>query len=356
MTYLINLLSVLVYYVIIDKIGGKQSNKIFFVVVTIHAILFRALANPYNYVDTGTYALAFDHISSYSFREAISLTNDYAGWGVGYVFTNWLIGQFTQDAQVLFAVMAILGLTPVFFFMYKTSKSFLFSVVIYLLYPMFFVMGFGVIRQHVAVGFILLALYNIENFKYSILWALLALSFHTSACVFFPFYVWKYINRDTRHIGKSILLIVAVAVVLRSALGEILMHFSRYQHLAGKETDAHNIVPVVFIGSLLLLLLYSGKYKSITSIGERNLWSYMLYGFSMSLAGIGENGMGRMTLYFMYVFPVAITLLGKYRIEKPLYAAYKYVMLGLVIYLLLGSYSHQPYAYSFYWERVTRTW
>ena len=356
MIYLINFLFVLIYYPITKWIGGQRGNKLFFMAVTIHAILFRALANPYNYVDTEVYAFAFDKIASFTFKESINLNNVYADWGIGYVFLNWLIGQFTHNPQNMFAIMAVISLLPVFYFYYKTSESILFTIVVYLLYPLFFYMAFGVIRQHVAIGFILLALYNIENFKYSIFWALLALSFHISACIFFPFYIWRYINRDSKNIGKSVLLIMLVFILVRMVLGSILMSLDRYKFLYGVQTEERNIVPVVFIGSLLLLLYYSKGYKRTTNSIDKNIWNFLLYGFSLSLVGIGTYGMGRMTLYFMYVFPVAITLLGKYRIEKTLYVAYKCVMLSLVIYLMMGTYNSQPYAYSFYWETTTRTW
>lgn len=356
MTYLINFLSVLLYYLVIKYVCKRHANKIFFIVVTMHAIIFRALANPFNYVDTDNYAMAFDYIASMPFKEAASPLNVYADWGLGYVLFNWLIGQISNNVQTLFAALSVVGLFPVFYFYYKTSNSLLFTVVIYLLYPMFYYMGFGVIRQHVAVGFVLLALYNADNLKHSVLWALLALSFHTSACIFFPYYAWRYINKGNKSLWKSVILIVLVVVVLRTALGGILMSLERYRSLASAQTEASNIVPVVFLGSLLLLFYILNGYKQLRCGTDKNIWDFMLYGFALALVGIGIYGMGRMTLYIMYVYPVAITLLSKYSRERVLISNYKYVMLCLVIYLLYSSYSTQPYAYSFYWEQITRTW
>lgn len=356
MTYLVNFLLVLVYYLIIKKVCKPCANRVFSIVVALHAILFRALANPYNYVDTEVYAAAFSDIASMPFLYAISPINVYADWGLGFVFVNWLIGQFSSNPQTMFVIMSVIGLVPVFFFFYKTSDSLLLSIVFYLLYPMFFYMSFGVIRQHVAIGFTLMALYSIDNMKRSLLWAVLALSFHTSAIVFFPFYIWRHVNKSIGNVMWNIVLIMSTVLIAKAFLGGFLSSSERYDTYYGVQSEERNIIPVFFIGSLLLLLYCSGAYRHITSPLDKNIWNFMLYGFAMSLVGIGTYGMGRMTLYFMYVFPVAITLLEKYRIDKSVVSMAKGVMLIIVIYLMMGAYNEQPYSYSFFWEQVTRTW
>lgn len=357
MIYLLNFIAVLAYYLVIKSFCGQNANRWFCVAVTMHAILFRALANPFNYVDTEIYARAFDEISSYSFKEIISPDNVYIDWGMGYVLFNWLIGQLSGNFQTMYALLAVIGLLPVFMFFYKTSHSFILSVIIYLLYPLFFYMGLGVLRQHVAIGFVLMALLNIDKTKVSLLWAVLAVSFHTSACLFFPYYLWRYINKDVRNLWKSVFLILSVAVILRVSFGRILMYFDRYQSLyGGIESAERNIVPVIFMGSLLLLLWCTGAYKRLINANDKNIMNFLLYGFALSLVCIGTYGMGRVTLYFMYVLPVAITFLDGLHVDKILSISYKCAVFILIMYLLSGSYSEQPYAYSFYWEKIARAW
>ncbi len=53
MAYLYNLFLVPLYYLLI-KTNSKNhicSSRLFYIVVGIHAFLFKALANPYNYVE-----------------------------------------------------------------------------------------------------------------------------------------------------------------------------------------------------------------------------------------------------------------------------------------------------------------
>ena len=103
MTYLYNLLLIpLYYFVTYHFFPEKLARKCFFLIVIIHAVLFRALSNPYDYVDTLGYAEAFGIISEMSFKEAVLSVNYFTGWGQGYVTLNWLIGQWTDNPIFLF--------------------------------------------------------------------------------------------------------------------------------------------------------------------------------------------------------------------------------------------------------------
>lgn len=111
-----NFLAVIVYYVIIKICKKRNNKKLFFIILSIHAILFRVLSNPYNYVDTHVYADAFESIATSSLKDTLSSTATYIDWGIGYVLLNWIIGQFSHNPQVMFAIMAVIGILPVMFF------------------------------------------------------------------------------------------------------------------------------------------------------------------------------------------------------------------------------------------------
>lgn len=358
MFYLVNFLFAILYYKLIFSLNEEiKARKIFFILLTFHLVLFRALSNPYNYVDTLVYAQAFNDIVSMPINDVFSLKNNiYAEWGIGYVVSNWLVGCFSHDSQILFMTMAVIGIIPVTWFIYKTSNSMLFPIVVYLLYPMFFYMSFGVIRQHIAVGFILLALYYVDSIKVSLFWALLAFSFHTSACVFLPFYIWHRLNNNKSSVWKSILFVILTVSLLKFFYGVILASFDRYQRMYGLPNGENNIVPVIFIGSFVFLWWFTKSYKKIESGIDTNIINFMIYGLAISIVGIGTPGMGRMSLYFMYALPVSITYLDKYSRNYQLSLTYKMIFLSSVVYLLIDAYITRPYAYSFYWENVTRTW
>ena len=358
MPYLFNFILVIAYYFVITHIitGKNKAKKKFVTLVCVHAVLFRALANPYNYVDTEVYAEAFYQISSWNLTDVLNPLNFYAEWGQGYVILNWLLSKISAEPQFLFASLSVLSIVPVMWFYFKTSHSILFTIVIYLLYPMFYYMGFGVLRQHLAVGIVLLALYYVDKLKYSIPLALLALSFHMSVVVFFPFYLWKRLNLNGRNISKSLLMVVVLCAAIRYLFENIMMSFTRYSHYLDSFSSENNIVPVLFLGSAVLKLWINNVYQRITERNESNLVSVILYGFANSLIGIGMPGMGRTSLYFLYVFPAAITLLDKYSSYVILVGIYKMGILCLVILLLLMSYDSHPYAYSFFWEGVKRMW
>lgn len=141
MPYLFNFILVIAYYFVITHIitGKNKAKKKFVTLVCVHAVLFRALANPYNYVDTEVYAEAFYQISSWNLTDVLNPLNFYAEWGQGYVILNWLLSKISAEPQFLFASLSVLSIVPVMWFYFKTSHSILFTIVIYLLYPMFII-------------------------------------------------------------------------------------------------------------------------------------------------------------------------------------------------------------------------
>ena len=128
MFYLFNLLIIPLYYLVIRIITSNKhsANKFFFLVISFHAILFRALANPYNYQeDTFLYAEGFQSISDMTFSDAVLSVNFYTHWGPLYLALNWVLGRITTDPAILFVVVAFLTVGLILWFYYKTSYSFL---------------------------------------------------------------------------------------------------------------------------------------------------------------------------------------------------------------------------------------
>ena len=87
--------------------------------------------------------------------------------------------------QIFFAVCSFLTIYPVYFVSRKLSINPLKSFVVYLLFPLFFLEGLGVIRNAVAYSLVLLMFYYISKKRYFyslLLWGL-SIGFHSSAIV-----------------------------------------------------------------------------------------------------------------------------------------------------------------------------
>ena len=353
MTYFVNFLLVLVYYFIIKIIvGGKdRSCKLFFVFVTLHAILFRALASPFNYVDTDLYADGFKEIADMSFVDAVFVPNIYSSWGVGFISLNWILNRFTPDVTLNFVVISIVSVYGVLLYYFKSSYSFLISVLFYLLYPMLYFMGFGVIRQHLSIVFILWALYFIDEIKKSIPLILIGISCHFSALIILPFYLIRKIDIKLLDIKRVIVISIIGVTFLKLLIMYGMSYLPEYYKNVSEGDGENNRLPFLIIGSLIFMFLYTRVLNKMNNPNDMNIVRFMLYGLLVSLFSIGFPGGGRLTLPFIYVMPVAIAQLYKYSGTKMkrvcgIYTFFLFVVVFVQLYL-----ADYQYGYSLIWEK-----
>ena len=307
MAYIINLILVIIYYFIIcDAFRNNivKRNKCFAIVVGIHAILFRALANPFGYVDTELYDEGFRSIAQMTFSEAVLQVNFYTHWGTGYVLFNWIISRFTDDSKYLFIIASVFSIFPVIWFYFKTSKKLLPAVLIFLLYPMMYIMGFGVIRQHMSVAYILLALYYVDRLKISIPLAILAISLHTSGIVFLPYYLFRRIDFSKNSNEKVVIYVLFVIGICRFSMNYVLSYMPKYAEIVDSKESENNIVPALWLGGLLLTAISSKLNRRLLSSLEKDVFLFFIYGTAMAIFCIGLPGMGRFTICFLYVVPI----------------------------------------------------
>lgn len=333
-----------------------ESKKKFAVATCLHAVFFRALANPYNYVDTGWYYRGFYEMSAMKIDTLFSTYNPYIDWGVGFDFLIWCIGHFSHNPVSLYIIVALLTLVPLYNFFYKTSDNLFLTIIIFVLYPMLYLHGFGVIRQHLAVTFVLLALYYIDIRKISIPLAMLAISIHTSAIVFIPYYIWRILPFKKMAMKKALFYICCSVIVGRMMLSSILSSLSRYSELLTSGEVANNIVPVLLIGGAVFVGFLGKMNKKLDGI-RNELFNFSCYGLAIALFGIGIPGMGRLTLYFIYVIPVLVTFfpfaLQKYKNIGVSYVILLFILIVILRAIDLNGKNSFNYNYSFFWEKST---
>lgn len=353
MIYLINILAVPIYYYFIKATihNKKKASNYFFLVVALHAILFRALANPYVYPDTQRYTYAFEYIAGMKFKEMAFSIIQYSEWGIGYLTLNWIIGQLTHDATYLFIVLSVISVGGVMLYYYKSSYTPLLTVVLYLSYPMMYTMGFGVVRQHLAIVFILWALYYADRLKYSIPLILIGILCHTSSMVFLPFYFIRNLNLKKFNSFKLFWFSVIGFVVMTFLVGYVLSFLSRYEEVMEEEGEQTNIVPVFMIGFTVLSFYITGVVKRISEIRDKMVLRFLIYGLVIALFGMTVPVAGRLSLCFIYVLPVAASLLYKYVSKKDKDFVYIYTSaISLAVsYLIYGS-SAKFSTYLFFWN------
>lgn len=358
MTYVLNLLLVAIYYDIIHFSSIKKTKKenVFAIVVSLHAILFRALAYPYNYKDTENYANAYIYISRFSFREAAFDINEYTGWGQGYVVLNWLLSRLTLDPAIIFIVTAVLCVGLVMWFYCHLSNVILLTVMLYAFYPMLYLMGFAVIRQHLSIAFMLIALYYSHNLSKSIPLAVISVFLHYAGIIFLPYYLWRRFELKNRNFLILICLFGICILGLRIYFGSLLSILSdsgvsRYDSF-GQESDNSNVIPVIIIGAIFLLFIKGNIFFKCEG-KDLEITKFMTYGLMISIFCIGLSGGGRLTLPFIYVVPVAITLPFKYarnyRISNIVVTIFIFTLFLRQLILMQSNWV-VTYDYRFFWE------
>lgn len=360
MIYILNFFAVFVYYFFVKVLCKNKGikDKCFGIIVSVHAILFRILSNPFDFADTMRYADAYTEISDFSFQEVAFSFHEYTVWGQGYAIINWLISRLSLDYNYYFVIIGLFITGGTMWFYRKTSYSLLLTATLFFLYPMLYLMSFAVLRQHIAAVVVLIALYNINNYKISIPLSLFAPLIHTSAIVFIPFFLWRKIKLSNSNPTKIIIYMLIGIILLRILVGVVLGYLStllmseRNASFAD-EGDNLNIIPVIILGILVVTILWEKIFTKCRNI-DLEIIKFLLYGFLISIFGIGLSGAGRLTIFFLYVVPIASTYLihyaQRYRLMNQLC-----IFFILIIFLRQMYYMHSSwvldFSYNFIWNK-----
>ena len=318
------------------------------------AILFRIIACPLEVDDAERYIDAYINISDMSFKEAFLSLNYYTSWGQGYVLLNWLLSLFSDKAIWLYVIVGIISVGGVMSFYDKTSYVLLVSISMYLLYPMMYYLGFGVLRQHLAVVFVLFALYYCDNWKKSVLLTLIGVSVHSSALIFLPFLIWNVFFKNNIKSPSFYLYTLIIVIVAHIFIAVLISFLPRYVEVLEVSEKTNNIVPLVLMSSLVFLFYLYRIGDKIDNERDLNILGFSIYGVFISLLGFGIPGAGRLTLFNIYTLPVALTLFYNYLPEfKRVANLYYYVFILFSFYLISLSVKtgEGAYAFSFLWEK-----
>lgn len=134
----------------------------------------------------------------------------------------------------------------------------------------------------------------------------------------------------------------------------ILSSLDRYSELLTSTENSNNIVPVFFIGGLVFLCFIQRLNNKLKGIRFEML-NFCFYGLAVSLFCIGIPGMGRLTLFFLYVVPIVITYLFLY--SKRQFLNYSFLICVFVMVIVLRGIDFSKrnsfnYNYSFFGRKV----
>lgn len=297
------LLSVLIIAAISLNIHSKRRNeKLFLIFSFLLFTLIAALRSENIGVDT----LQFT-----SFYKSLTLINEFPifsnyRYEYGFTFLCWLLSRISDSPQLLLLVTSVFINVVVARFIYKNSKNVYLSTILYLTCNYYF-QYMNIMRQAIAIAFVLLAYENLKEKKYFnyVIFTLLGCLFHFSAILSFLFIFLKKIK-----LNRKVIFITIISIILAFAYGNNFFAFlasisPRLNGYLGSQYDVTNyfgalilmvVQLVIFLTGIILLRKNKSKISRNNNIG--NLIGIIAIATIFSTLTIKVNIFNRFTPYF----------------------------------------------------------
>lgn len=324
---------------------------------TVHILVIHAFRDPFIFPDNEGYARHFENLSYYkNWKNVIRYAQTHSsGLEYGYMYLNYFIARISKnhDPEVFFITTSCIMVLSMMFVVYKTSKFPIVSILLYFTYPAVFYQSMFVLRQHLACCLIIFAIYFMDKKYISIILALLAVSFHTSAIFILPYYIWRIFFTKKISINKLIGYGIVFLFFLRYGMFLLIRDIERYEsYLEGEGST--NLLPVIVLLVIFISIFLSGAYAKIKDTHDKEFVIYLSYVLLISFIILGVNGGGRFANYFMYSIPLAVPVLLKYNTKEQLINIIcLIVVVGVIFYLNYMGYRRGTYFaldYKFYWQ------
>lgn len=351
------LLAIIGYGLFFSFFGGKKKHLYFMLCATVHILVIHAFRDPFIFPDNEGYASIYDKLSYYkNWRDVLGFTEiHFSGLEYGYMYLNYFIACISKnhDPEVFFITTSCIMVLSMMFVVYKTSKFPLVSVLMYFTYPAVFYQSMYVLRQHLACCLIIFAIYFMDKKYISIILALLAVSFHTSAIYILPYYVWRLFFIKKISIDKIIGYGIVFVIFMRNGMYVLLRNIERYESYAeGEESSSY--LPIILLATIFISIFVTGSYAKIKDFHDKEFVIYLSFVILISVVILGVHGGGRFANYFMYSLPLVVPVLLKYNTKETLFNYVCLTVVAVVIfYLNYIGYKRGIYFaldYKFYWQ------
>lgn len=256
----------------------------------------------------------------------------------GFALLVYLSSKFGDIHFCLFFI-ELFVVFPICIYIYKcrNEKSIFLSLLIFLL--VIYCSSLNLMRQSIAISFVILSTYYFKNEKYfkTFLLFLLSLSFHYTSAVAILIYIMIYIINKTQKNKLSYLLLITVAICLIPfILDNILALLPKYsRYLTRENTLSMSDILMSSIKKIFWIVLLLITYRSKTNTKNEKkelLLSIMLLisDYSLFLCNIKFSSAGRLGYYFLYyAYFIFIPLISNAFIQKKLVNIFLVIILSL---------------------------
>lgn len=299
------------FYILINGILGifsifrcKQKNEIWDKLSYLLVLLMSILRSTDVGGDLSNYTRSFFEWRRLSINEVFQVRNS----NIGFVFINWLIGKFTDNEKIFFAIISVIIVTVIYCFFKSWSRNVSLSFLIFLS-----IGGYGWIlsgiRQTLAIGVLLCAvtyLHEDKIWKY-ILFLILAVLLHSTAIIGILYFIVVYEKDKGGFIVKNIFL--AILCVITAFMGiPYLVQMYRINDYSDLIIRGNGLKLLFFF--VAVIVLYYGIIKR-ENCNNRDKKMYFAVkscevGCSIQILSYGFSLLTRLADYFFIFFSVLI--------------------------------------------------
>lgn len=316
MIYFLLLFLIVVLGIFFQPLNIKISNKVcdgqtfYVVIIGIFLIALCGLRGTEIGNDTGMYRYIFESMSHLDWKE---YWKEYHYWEVGYYFLQFAVSRF-WGYQIFLIIAAVLSIGPVVFIIHRYSADKVFSFVLYVCFT-YYTFCFSMLRQGIALGFIMLAYHQIRqrNLKCFLILTMAAVSFHTSALLFLPIYWIDKIPYQRITILFSAFLMMA-AYIFKDNLWLIATRFARQQYQAGIDAGGERMY-LFMILTVILGFIYCSRFKGLYGYNKvllyMQIFSVMIWPMTTINPAVARMYYYYHIFFILYVPELLISIKGK---------------------------------------------
>ena len=347
--YVINLILIFLYWLFIKHLhkNCRRENVVFLSLVFIHLFIiegFRSLDfgqdSWYQDLYRGTASLSWNQVLR--FNEYLFFKAE-----IGYVAFNKLLNYVSNDVHILYIAVSAIYLTSVCRLLKKYSYMPIISV--FLFFIVFWFQSFYVLRQYIALSFVMASIPFIinRNFVGFGLLLIVAFFFHQSSVVFVPIYF--LFNYHFRLTLKTTLMFILCTIVITLAINSVFRiaveTLSGYDSYLDSETssDGNFKMAIVYLFYLLSYAFFSLKNKSET-LTDNLFVKLLCIAFILQFAGSNFVLMQRLNVYFSFSLMMVIPNIIKAIKSQPLKYAFIAFTIILYSYIMVLDFEKDRYS------------
>ena len=324
--YLLNLFSLLIWQAVYQKMPKTQKSKLFIMtLIFVQFVLIEGLRDFSVGADTAKYMLYYDRFSHETIMSMIE--NPQYVFEFGYMMLMYICRKLLIPTRGFLIIVTSLLNYLYFRFIYKESDNFILSLWIFICFE-YFTLSFTMLRQMIAMGFVLNAFIYLKKDDYIkfLITMVLAVSFHKASIIFLVVpavkFIYRMINEDGK-LGKFLImnryLISVLALLMLMFLKPIIVSFALKlypEYTSG--TDSLGLLFIEIFGILILTMMCEHLTEKKTKLRYYQL--FLLISVCIQYCTTIFFMINRVTLYF-YVFsivgiPYCIDLIKDVRVRR----------------------------------------